>query len=124
MVPQCAALMDELQIGSVNDEFTTDLRSRKLTTTGARDERGRAIIWVRLRFHQVCAVPAARQALGARARCQACARGVQPKESSPARVAKLLATIALRELEDAETARCGVCVLQERALSNLARRAT
>lgn len=60
MVPQCAALMDELQIGRVNDEFTTDLRSRKLTTTGARDERGRAIIWVRLRFHQVFAVPEAR----------------------------------------------------------------
>ena len=52
--------MDELQIGRVNDEFTADLRSRKLTTTGARDERGRAIIWVRLRFHQVFAVPEAR----------------------------------------------------------------
>jgi len=88
LVPDLLALIDELELRTPSEQLKADLESGKVVATGAKDEQGRAIVWIRFRLHD-------------------------PKKCGPRDFARLIATIMLHLLKDENTARCGVAIMQD-----------
>lgn len=89
IVPRVAALLEKFKVTEeTQEDLSTNLRSGKLTMPGTADEKGRAIIWVRLRFHD-------------------------PKAQSAEAFGRMMVRIFTTALENPETARNGVCVVQD-----------
>jgi hypothetical protein len=88
LIPDFVALHKELTDHVDKDQLKADLQSHKLVTTGGKDAVGRAIIWIRLRYHD-------------------------PKVSKAEDMGRLVATVMLNALKDVETQRLGVCIIQD-----------
>ena len=88
LLPDLIELIEELDLATPTPRLAADLASGKFVMTGATDGAGRKILWLRFRFHD-------------------------PKVSSPKDFARAAATVMLHALRDADTARCGVAVLQD-----------
>lgn len=89
LAPELVALLEELSIGSWSEQLESDLRSGKLVFTGAKDAEGRAVAWVRLRYHF-------------------------PKECPAREMQRLAATVMLTALvSDPDVARCGILIFQD-----------
>ena len=88
LMPDAISLIDTLDLKSGSDQLTSDLASGKAVMTGARDRQERAIVWLRFRLHD-------------------------PRQCEPRDFARLVATLMLNALKDAETARRGVVILQD-----------
>ena len=74
--------------GAWMPQLVSDINSAKVMNTGAKDEGGRAIIWVRLRKHD-------------------------PKVSKAEDMGRLLTTVMLSALKDPEVQRHGVVVIND-----------
>jgi len=92
------ALKKEAAIGTpADDVLTEDIKSNKIMNIGSRDRDGRAVLWIRLRFHN-------------------------PKRSAAPNMVRFVTTVMLSALRDAETQRKGITVVQDMSglkLSNL-----
>ena len=64
-----------------NERLKEDLNTCKISCTGGKDEGGRAILWIRLRFHE-------------------------PKKSKALDMGRLLYTIMIEALKDVDVQRC------------------
>lgn len=98
LLPSLLSLKAEANIGTPADEtLTDDINSKKIMNIGSRDLDGRAVVWIRLRFHQ-------------------------PKKSPAPKMVRFVSTVMLSALQDADTQRKGVCIVQDMTglkLSNL-----
>ena len=82
------ALKFSLNLDDPAPQLAKDLASGKIVSTGSYDEKGRAIIWLRLRFHN-------------------------PKESGPEDMARAISTIMLKACENVDTQRNGIVLINE-----------
>ena len=73
---------------SGNEQLVADLHSHKVVNTGAKDVDGRAVLWLRLRFHD-------------------------PTQSKPVDMARLLVTVMLEALKDVEVQRAGIAIIND-----------
>jgi len=88
LMPDLINLIEELDLRSPSAQLKADLASGKVVVTGAKDEMNRAVVWLRLRFHD-------------------------PKQCGPRDMGRLFATVILHALRDENTARCGIVILQD-----------
>lgn len=88
LLPKTLSLIDELDLASSSPKLRADLRSGKLNVPGGHDEQGRAIVWLRLRFHQ-------------------------PKEGTPQDFGRLLTTCMLHALQTAHAQQSGVVLVND-----------
>ena len=88
-VPKMLKLISENDLDSPDEKLTSDLLSQKFVTTGGKDHMGRAIVLVRLRYHD--------------------------KSGSTARAARrLVGRILLHTLRgDPDVQRCGLAILHD-----------
>jgi len=87
-VQSLEALKKMLNLAEPPPQFATDITSGKICNPGGKDEVGRSLIWVRLRYNK-------------------------PKESGPHDVARHVATVMLKACEDVETQRNGVVLIND-----------
>ena len=81
-------LKETLELGHPSPQLAADIACGKITNPGGVDEMGRSIIWMRLRFNN-------------------------PKESSPQDMGRLIAKVMLNALENVETQRNGVVLIND-----------
>ena len=81
-------LKQTLGLNEPPPQLATDIATGKITNPGAKDELGRSLIWLRLRFHK-------------------------PKESGPQDMGRLIATVMLKACEDVETQRNGIVLVND-----------
>jgi len=71
-----------------NERLKEDLSTCKIAATGGKDDGGRAILWIRLRFHD-------------------------PKKSKALDMGRLLYTIMIEALKDVEVQRSGIVIIND-----------
>ena len=90
-LPKLLEFFAEFGIGqSPTEQLTNDVQSHKLISLGSKDADGRAVIWVRLRYHD-------------------------PKVSKAEDMARLLATVILDALKDPDVQRLGFVLINDSA---------
>ena len=81
-------LKETLELSHPPPQLAADIASGKVTNPGGVDEMGRSVIWMRLRFNN-------------------------PKESGPQDMGRLIAKVMLNALENVETQRNGVVLIND-----------
>ena len=82
------ALKLSLKWDDPTPQLAKDLASGKIVSTGSHDEKGRAVVWLRLRYHN-------------------------PKESQPEDMGRAIATVMLKACENVDTQRNGIVLIND-----------
>ena len=90
LLPRHLALRTKLRevIYDAGAQLRADLQSRKIVCTGGKDDGGRAVVWLRLRYHE-------------------------PRQSRPIDVGRLLVAVMLEALKHADVQRRGVVIVND-----------
>lgn len=89
LVPKFLALKQSVGYNEpAGEQLVSDINSHKVMNTGAKDGDGRAVIWIRLRYHD-------------------------PKVSKAEDMGRLIVNVMLNALKDPETQRLGVTLIQD-----------
>jgi len=88
LLPALMGMIEDLGLETEAGRLAEDLQTHKALAAGTKDELGRALIWVRLRFHD-------------------------PKASKARDMARLVATVMLHTLSDPNVQRLGIVVVND-----------
>lgn len=89
LLPKHLNLLSELQLDRAdNEQLKADLKTHKLVSLGSKDKDGRAVLWIRLRFHD-------------------------PKVSKAPDMGRLIVTVMLEALKDVDAQRQGLCIIND-----------